>query len=315
MKKIILALAAAILSAGLMSAQDMATATETYNNGAELLSLGDKAAALASFQEALKMGQACGEEGAELVANCKKVIPGIILSIGKEFYNKKSFDEALAKVDEAKAAAEAYGDQEILDEIVELVPQINGAKNMFEANNAFKAKDFAAAAAAYRKVLDGDPANGNAALRLVQCLSNSGDIDGAKEALAIAEANGQGENAKSVIGKALLKKAQATLKAGKNAEVIALAEESLQYDDNASAYYLAGSAASKLGKDADAIEYYEKFLAADPDNKNAAAITFTIAALYQKSGNKAKALENYKKISSDAKFGAQAQQQIAALNK
>ena len=128
MKKIILALAAAILSAGLMSAQDMATATETYNNGAELLSLGDKAAALASFQEALKMGQACGEEGAELVANCKKVIPGIILSIGKEFYNKKSFDEALAKVDEAKAAAEAYGDQEILDEIVELVPQINGAR-------------------------------------------------------------------------------------------------------------------------------------------------------------------------------------------
>ena len=315
MKKIILALAALILSAGLASAQDMASATETYNNGAELLAISHKAEALAAFQEALKMGEACGEDGAELVANCKKVIPGLILSLGKDAYNKKDFDAALAKVDEAKAAAKEYGDADIAAEADELVPQIVNAKNMAEANAAFGEKNFAAAAESYRKVLDGDPSNGNAALRLVQCLTNTGDLDGAKEALVLAEANGQGEKAKSVLGKAFLKKAQAKLKDGKNADAIAMAEESLQYNVSANAYYLAGQAASKINKASDAIGYYEKFLEAAPDDKRAAAITYTIGALYHQSGNKAKALEYYKKVASDEKYGPEAQKQITALSK
>ena len=41
MKKIILAAAALILSAGMISAQDMAQATETFNNGATALGAGD----------------------------------------------------------------------------------------------------------------------------------------------------------------------------------------------------------------------------------------------------------------------------------
>ena len=57
MKKFVLTLAAMIMAAGIVSAQDLATATETYNNGAEQLSLGNKEAALSSFQEALAMGE------------------------------------------------------------------------------------------------------------------------------------------------------------------------------------------------------------------------------------------------------------------
>ena len=65
----------------------------------------------------------------------------------------------------------------------------------------------------------------------------------------------------------------------------------------------------------DAINYFEKYLEAAPTAKNANAITFTVAALYQTAGNKAKALENYKKVLTDPQFGANAKQMVDALNK
>ena len=44
-------------------------------------------------------------------------------------------------------------------------------------------------------------------------------------------------------------------------------------------------------------------------------IYFTLGALYQKAGNKAKALENYRKAADDPQYGAKAKQQIEALSK
>ena len=62
MKKIIFIALSFILSAGIVSAQDMATATETYNSAAGAVSMGDYQSALGYFQQALEMGEACGEE-------------------------------------------------------------------------------------------------------------------------------------------------------------------------------------------------------------------------------------------------------------
>ena len=45
------------------------------------------------------------------------------------------------------------------------------------------------------------------------------------------------------------------------------------------------------------------------------AITFTLGALYQGANNKTKALENYKKVVNDPKWGVQAKQMIDALSK
>ena len=101
MKKIMIALAALLCAASFASAQDMAVATETYNNGVMALQGGDKATALNYFNEAMSLGQACGDEGAELVANCKNAIPGIILSIAKGQINDGAYDDAVKTLDEA----------------------------------------------------------------------------------------------------------------------------------------------------------------------------------------------------------------------
>ena len=312
MKKLILAFAALIASAAIVSAQDMAQATETYNAGVEALGIGDKAGALAQFQQALAMGLECGEEGPELVSNCKVAIPGIILSIGKELYNMKKFDEALEKVKEAQAIAKEYGNEEVELEAEALVAQVAVQKNLTDANNLFKNKDFAAATELYKAVLEAEPTNKAASIRLVQALANSGDLDGAKAAYQQAVDNGKEADAQKVLGGAFLKKAAAALKAGKAAEAIAAAEESIAYEEDAKAYQIAGQASYKLKKDGEAIKYFEKFLALAPTASNAGQIALTVGALYQGQKNKAKALEYYKKAQ---ELGADAKAYIDALSK
>ena len=157
MKRIVLTVIAAFFAACIVNAQDLASATETYNSGAEQLSMGNKEAALSAFQEALALGEACGEEGADLVANCKSTIPSLILSIGKELYNDKNFDDALAKIKEASAKAAEYGNEEVVAEVADLIPVITGAKSMAAGTDAFNAKDYAKAVESFKAVLESDP--------------------------------------------------------------------------------------------------------------------------------------------------------------
>ena len=313
MKKIILAISALALSLGL-SAQDLATATATYNSGAEALTMGNKTGALEYFQKALAMAESLGDEGADVVANCKNAIPSVMLSIGKELYNNKDFDGAVEKMKAAAEKAKEYGNEEVSEEIEDLLPKVLVTKVKDAADAAFKAKDVAGAIAGYKEVLAADSTNAVSALRLGQLLSGT-NLEEAEKYLNIAAANGQEANAKQVLGTAYLKKAAAQLKGGKYADAVALAEKANEIKENAQALLIAGQASQKLGKDSNAIAFFEKYLAADPNAKNSNAIAFTVGALFQKAGNKSKALEYYQKVASDPQFGAQAKQLISALSK
>ena len=75
MKRLFVAVAAFALAAGIASAQDMSAAVETFNMGAQTLE-SNKAEALAQFKSALTQFEACdAEEAAEMIAQCKKIIP------------------------------------------------------------------------------------------------------------------------------------------------------------------------------------------------------------------------------------------------
>ena len=221
MKKIILAIAAAFMAAGMASAQDMAQATELYNNGATAISMKNWTEALDYFQKALEMGKTIGADADELVANCKNAIPGVSLEIAKDLIKDEKYDEAAAKLDEVAKIATEYENAEVAEKANELVPQMWMQKGV----NALKIKDFATAADGFAKSYAADTTAGKTAL------------------------------------------------------------------------------------------YLEKYLEMKPDAKNAPAITFTVAALYQGAKNNAKALEFYKKVQDDPKFGAQAKQMIASLSK
>ena len=309
MKKLFTIVAVAILGAASAFAQDMAALTETYNEGANALSAGNKADALVSFKSALEMAEALGDEGAEIASKCKSYIPEIQFLVAKEFVNNQDYDNAVAELGKTVEIAKAYGAEETAENAKDLIPQVL----MQKANALLGAKDFAGAAAGYKDVLAADPANGVAALRLGAALNSAGDKDGAVEAFKMAIENGQEKQAVKQISNLYLKNAAAALKAKDFAGAVSEALKVNEYGENAKAYQIAGQASQLQKKNNAAIEYFEKYLELSPSAANAGQIAFTVAALHQQAGNKAKAIEFYQKASSDAKLGAEAQKQIAAL--
>ena len=311
MKKIILTLAAVILSAGLVSAQDMAKATETAQDANEALVAKDYAKALEGFKEALTLAQACGEEGEELVGTCKSVIPSIVLTIAKNAIKDAKYDEGIAQLDEAIKVAEEYENDDVIGEAATLIPQVKKQKALALYND----KDYAAAAEAYKDILAADPEDGASALRLALALTNLDDKDGAIAAFKQAAEHGQAANANKQLANIYLKDAQQLLKDKKYKEAMAACEESNTFSESANAYKLLASAAAQLKDNSKAISSYEKYLELSPNASDAAGITTPIAVLYQQAGNKAKAIEYYTKVQNDPQYGATAKQQLEALKK
>ncbi len=313
MKKIFLFFAAVVMTAGVLSAQDINQALESYNNGAMELQMGNNSAAIEHFQSALTMGEALGDEGAELVGNCKKAICSAYLGSAKDLYNAKDFENAVAAFEKAKEVAEGYGETDIATEAAELIGQTNALKFNTEGRDAMKAKDYAAAAVAFQKVLELDPTNGAAAIQLGQAYMRDNKFAESNEALEIAKANGQEENAVKLIAQNYLKLAQASLKAKNYQETIDYCTKSNEAVESGNAYKIAASAYQKLNKNTECIAAYEKYLEVSPNAKDANGVICTIAVLYQQAGNKAKAKEYYEKIANDPQYGATAQEQLKTL--
>ena len=219
------------------------------------------------------------------------------------------FDAAVEKINEAIAIAKEYENADVAGDAETLIPQVY----MQKGNTAYKAKDMAAAVAAYTKVVELNPENGDAYLLIGRAQAACGKMDEAVAAYEAAMKNGEEAAAKKQLSTLFLKKAQASLKAGKSQETIDMAMKSNEYLENANAYNLAAKAAQKLGNNALCIENFVKYLELKPNAKDAAGVTFTIAALYQQDGNKAKAIEFYEKVANDPQYGAGAQEQLKTL--
>ena len=309
MKKIFLLFTAAVLSAGMASAQDINQATENYNNGAMELQMGNNDAAITYFQTALEMAEALGEEGAEVATNCRNIIPAVYLSTAKEQIKAKNYDAAVEQLNKAIEAAEKYENADVTADANELMPQVFVSKG----NDFLTAKNFAEAEAAYNKAIELDATNGMAYFRLGQALASQNKTAEAEAAYVKAAENGQEKNAYKQLSNMYVKLAQASNKAKKYEEVLDYAAKSNQYLENANAYRFAAGAAQQLGKNADCIANYEKYLELSPNAKDAGGVKFTIAALYQQAGDKAKAKEYYQAVATDPQYGASAQEQLKTL--
>jgi len=308
MKKIFVTLASVALVAGMLCAQDINEATELYNNAATTLSDGDKTAALESFNKALDMAKALGADGETLVANCQEIIPKVSLSIAKDLVKEARYDEAIAKLTDVIALAQEYNAAETLEDASALLPQVK----MQKGNDLLKTNP-AEAAAVYKEIVDADPANGVAALRLGAALNASGDADGAVAAFEQAAANGQEKNALKQLANLFLKKSSAALKTKNYAEAVESALKSNEYLANPQTLQIAGQASQLAGKSNDAIKYFTEYLEAAPTAKNAGQIAYTVGALYQQAKNNAKAKEFYQKALTDPKYGAEAKKLLDAL--
>ena len=308
MKKIFTFFAAVVMAAGIASAQDINSVTETYNNGAMELEMGNKEAALGYFQAALTAAEALGEEGMQIAENCKNTIPVLMGSIAKDLIKAEQFDAALEQLNKTIEACNTLGTASA-EEYKSLINQTLMAKGNELINN----KDFAGAIEVYSKIMAEDPTNAMASLRLGMAYGATGNTEAAEAAYLVAAENGQEKNAYKQLSNLLVKQAAAVLKTKKYAEAIELAVKSNEYLENATAMKVAGTAASALQKNEEAIQYLEKYLELSPNAKDAAQMKYTIAATAQVMGDKEKAKTYYQQILTDPKFGPTAAEQIKTL--
>lgn len=309
MKRIFATLLIALCMTGIAAAQDLEKATETYNAAAAAIE-SSKAEAITLFEQALDMAEKLGEEGSDIAAQCKGIIPKLYLSLGKEFVSDKNNSEAVAKFQKAIEAGEKFGDADVVEEAKGLIPQIL----MADANQALNAKDYDAAIAGYQKVIDADPANGAAHLRKGQALSAQNKVDEAIQAFELAAENGQEDAASKQLSNIYVKKAVACQKAKDNKGQLENAQKSTQYVDNANAQKLIGIAAMNLKQNKVAAEAFEAYLSMTPDAATKEPqIVYYLGDCLVKSGDNAKACGYFKQIAQDAKMGEAARYQLTQL--
>ncbi len=308
MKKILLTIVVALCTMGISAAQDLEKATELYNNAAAAIE-NSKAEAIDLFQQALDMAGKLGEEGQEIVNQCKGIIPKLYISLAKELVNEKKLDEAVAKFKEAIKIGKELGDDEVADEAKTLIPQIQLA----DANSLLNAKDYEGAVAAYQKVIDSDPENGAAHLRKGQALVALGKLDDAVKAFELASKNGEEDAAAKQLSNTYVKKAVACQKAKDMKGALENAQKSTQYVDNANAQKIIGISASSLKQNKVAAEAFEAYLSMSPEAKDKNQIIYQLATALVATGDNAKACGYFKQIAQDAKFGEAARYQITTL--
>lgn len=299
--------AALAMAAGIASAQDINSVTETYNNGAMELEMGNKEAALGYFQAALAAAEELGEEGMQIADNCKNTIPVLMGSIAKDLIKAEQFDAAIEQLNKTIEACNTLGHD--VEEYQSLIKQTLMAKGNDLINN----KNFAAAIEVYNQIMNEDPTNAMASLRLGMAYGATGNTEAAEAAYLVAAENGQEKNAYKQLSNLLVKQAAAVLKTKDYAKAIELAVKSNEYLENATAMKVAGTAASALQKNEEAIQYLEKYLELSPNAKDAAQMKYTIAATAQVMGDKEKAKTYYQQILTDPKFGPTAAEQIKTL--
>ena len=270
MKKILAILTIAALSAVSLLAQDMESATALYNEGATALNAGDKETALGYFEEALAQAELIGPEAEELAYNCKRNIPTLINSMGKELAAANEIDAALEMLNKAVEKATEYGQDDIAADAQNLIPQLY----MQQGNILLNQKNYPAAVAAYQKVVEINPNDANGYLRLGQAASRADDMETAIAALTKASELGQGKAADKEMATIYLSKAAEVLKAKDYQGAYDNAKKSLDIMPTPTAMQIAGTAALQLKNYDDAIANFEGFLTASPNARNADQIKY-----------------------------------------
>lgn len=299
MKKIIILATVAVFSAGIASAQTVEEATDLYNSGAAMLKTGDNQGALTFFEQALEMAEIIGPDAMEVMDNCKDIIPKLHLQIAKDYVDQQQSDMAVAEIEKTIEIANEYGQTETVQEATELLPQVL----LQAAGRYLNSKQYEQAAEAYSAVIEVQPNNAVAWLRMGISYGMMGKTEEAVEAYKKAAELGQTDQANKQLSNLYLMEAVKCQKAKDWAGVIENAETSVSYLDNYNANKLIGIAALQLGQNEKAVKGFENYLALQPNAKDKNQMYYQIATAYNNMGNKEMACTYFKMIMDDPTLG------------
>ncbi|MFY9116904.1 MAG: tetratricopeptide repeat protein [Bacteroidales bacterium] len=304
--KILFAALLAVAYVNVLHAQDLNSAIEAYNLGATAAQEGNYISAIDNLNRALDLANVLGEEGLSVVEDCKNLIPQLYLRHAKELAAGGQGPESLPFLDKASETALAFGQGGITEEVTDLKSKVF----YIIANEAFGKKDFAGAIENFNKVLELDPSNGIAFLRLGQAFINSEQEEDGIAALEKAAALGQEANANRLLASVFLKQAVGAQKNKDWEGVFNAAQKASEYADNVQANKLLGLAAMELKRFPQALEAWEKVMNDNPNAKDINTTYYRLAVVYEGLGDKANACAYYKKIANDPNFKSIAEYKI-----
>ena len=302
MKKLIIVCIAILFSAGTMFGQDMAAAVEIYNAGGKALAENNYPAAIESFEKAMAMlegmsEEEIGEDGKDMIAQAKGIIPQIHLRYAKELITSKEYDKALTEIDKTVEAGEKYEATDIVADAKALVPQVLLTNGMALLSGGKGAE----AAEAFKKVIELDADNVNAYYALGAAESSAGNEAAAIAAFEKAIEKGDTRSVKQ-LANIYLKKAVEANRAKNLQEMFNSAVKADGYEESTNSKMLAGQSAYQLKKYNDAIKYLEEYVAMAPTATNKDDMIYMIALSYEGKGDTGKACGYFKQLMNNAKY-------------
>ena len=292
--------AAVVLFAGNVFAQDMTQAGEFYQKATEAYQAGNEIEAVKNFKEALKIAEAAGDEGIEMVQGCKDMIPQILLSAAGKMVAAKDYVNAEATYTEALEAAKNYGNESVAKNAQTKLAQIP----LQQGGEALNAGNTDEAIALFQKAIERDADNATAH-RFLGLAYNKANKDAEAEASLLKAKELGDANAEKVLSQIYVASANEAMKAKKFSEAIATAEKALAIAANPTASLIAGMSAYQS-------KNWNKAIAHLPNAPASAQNTYILASCYENAGKKALACATYRKVN-DAKFGPTAKQKLAKL--
>ena len=132
--------------------QSMKEAVDAFNEGASLTK-SNPDGAIKAFEKCIGISEKLGDEGKDTKEKAEQQLPLLYYTVALNSYKKKDFDAAISGLNEAKAVADKYGNQEISAKSEKIVPQFYYAKGSSE----YKNKDYDAALASLDKAAELNP--------------------------------------------------------------------------------------------------------------------------------------------------------------
>lgn len=153
MKKLIIGLLALMLSTASLTtfAQTKDDAGQALNEGIQLKDT-DVNAAIAKFNDCIKICEQVGVEADDIKSQAEKVLPGLHFQSAMELYKAKKLSNAIAEFEKASEIAVKYNNEPIKSKCDDIIPQLYAANG----NNFLKEKDFDKAMINYEKAVELD---------------------------------------------------------------------------------------------------------------------------------------------------------------
>lgn len=315
--KFIITAAAALFLAVSAGAQDVNAVIDKYTKAGELVGAKEYAQAIPLLNEVITEGQAIGTDANDVVMGAQQLIPKCYFRVGLGDAKDAKWDDAIANFSKAAELGELYGDLPTMRNSNGMIAKAYTAMGA----EAFNNKDYAKAAEIFSKGYAANPSDTDLALNLAMSYSEMGDTtNGYKVYREVAALTHSKYAAAVATAKEKLAYYQ-TLDVSKAIEdkdldtAYALMDKILESDPgNAIVNMMYIQTATNQKNWDKVISMGEKAIAAQSTPELQSDAHFLLGAAYQNKENKAKAIENYRKVTAGNNV-ATAKAQIAALNK